>query len=141
MTDERPPRIVHVESATEDDTFLVDWGRELFTSSVTLANDVLKQVITICSALLTAAVGFLDKTGAARGWQVLVFALLLAPLVLAFHGLVPSQAVVDMRDADELRKFRDDILRKKRRALRWVTWLLVAAFACAMLAVITRPLT
>jgi hypothetical protein len=141
VTDERRPRIVQVESASEDDTFLVDWGRELFSSSVTLANDVLKQVITICSVLLTAAVGFLDKTGVARGWQVLVFALLLAPLVLAFHGLVPAQAVVDMRDVDELRKFRDDILRKKRRALRWVTWLLVAAFSCAMLAVITRPLT
>ena len=141
MTDERRPRIVQVESASDDDTALVDWGRELFKSSVTVANDVLKQVITICSALLTAAVGFLDKTGVARPWQVLVFALLLAPLVLAFQALVPAAAMVDVRDPNELRKFRDEILRKKRRALRWVTWLLVAAFACAMLGVITRPQT
>jgi magnesium-transporting ATPase (P-type) len=138
VTEERGPRIVQVAPASEDEVFLVEWGREQFKSSVTVANDVLKQVITICSVLLTAAVGFLDRTGVARPWQVLVFALLLAPLVLAFHALVPAEATVDVRDPDALRAFRESILRQKRRALRWVTWLLVGAFACAMLGVITR---
>jgi ABC-type polysaccharide/polyol phosphate export permease len=139
LKDEQQKTIVQVESASEDEALLADWGRELFKSSLTLANDVLKQVVTITSLLLTVALGFLDKTGAGKAWQVLVFLLLLAPLIVSFLGLAPSDAEIDIRDPEKLRNFRNQILRKKRRALHWITCFLVAAFVCAMLGVLTRP--
>ena len=118
---------------------LADWGREQFKSSLGLANDVLKQAVTIISLLLTAALGFLDKVGVGRGWQVTTFVLLLVPLIVSFIGLAPVSIEIDIRDAESVRTFRNAVLRKKRRALFCITWFLAAAFVSALVGILTRP--
>lgn len=138
MIDPKPSPIVTVEPSSEDDTFIADWGRELFKSSVSLANDVLKQSIVISSLLLSGALAFLDRLKVSRSCQAVVFGLLLAMLLIAFFSLLPEVAIIDARDPAALRDFRTRILRRKRRAVQWIGGLLAGAFVAAIAGVMLR---
>lgn len=137
MSNEYPPMIT-VEPATEEEAFLADWGRELFKSSASLADEVLKESIALASLLLSGALGFFEHLGVQPPWQVLVFVLLLAILLLAFSSLLPEAAELDMREPAALRAFRLRVLRRKRHALQCIGGLLAGAFAAAIAGVMLR---
>lgn len=138
MNNEQRKALIQVKSASGDEVLLTEWGQELFRSSLKLVNDVLIQMITIASLLLTAALGFLERIGVGKPWQLPVFILLLSVIIVSVIGLVPMYAEIDVRDPDVLRRFRTEILRKKRLALWLNTSLLAGAFLCAILGLITR---
>jgi len=138
VKDEKRSPVIHVESASGDDVLLTEWGQELFKSSLKLVNDVLIQMISLASLLLTAALGFLERIGVGKPWQLPVFILLLTVIIVSMIGLVPMYAEIDVRDPDVLRRFRAEILRKKRLALWINTSLLTGAFLCAIIGVTTR---
>jgi len=40
------------QAPSEDDTFYLTWGKETLKNNINLSNDILKQIITLSSALL-----------------------------------------------------------------------------------------
>ena len=123
---------------SSDDMFYFRWGRETVKNNLTLVNEVLRQLVTLNSALLGGSIAFLDDSvvGAAfKPWIVFAF---LASLIGSFLGMMPYEATVDVRVPEEVKRHKDDALRSKRRYLWTAGGCMALGFALAVGGMIAR---
>ncbi|MCD8031147.1 MAG: hypothetical protein LUF85_10100 [Bacteroides sp.] len=114
---------------TEEETFYLDWGRESLKNNIRLSNDILKQQITISSALLGVSLIFQEilTTNSIKIAVVLSFFL---SLIIAFIGLLPYERKVLLEVPAEIKSHKLKALRHKRYYLWTSALCLVVGFAC-----------
>ncbi|MCU0469776.1 MAG: hypothetical protein MUF58_14350 [Arcicella sp.] len=99
----------------EKDKFYLNWGLELLKNQFNLANELLKQQISICITLLGVSVVFdklFDNNPKLKFLVVFIFFL---SLISAFIGLMPfDRKVVWLDSPDDIEKFQRDALHYKK---------------------------
>ena len=109
---------------TEKELFYLSWGPEIMKNSFNLTNELLKQQISICTALIGASLIFQDILGKtskttkslehAPKLQFVVAMFFFLGLIAAFVGLIPFQREVCLDSPDDIERFHKDALSFKR---------------------------
>ena len=116
-----------------DDTFYTQWGRETLKNNIKLSNDILKQLITLSSALLGVSIIFDDivKTD----WvKILVLLSFFTSLVVAFFGFLPFENKVNLNSPTDIKEHKKKALKCKR----WYLWSSAGALTVGFAAIIAE---
>ena len=100
--------------------FYLQWARETQKRNIDLANQVLRQLVTLYASLLGGSIVFLKQEYLKPPYWGIVMVLLFLGLVLAFIGSMPYERHVDVRRPQ-------DIKRHKQSALAWKRFFLWSA--------------
>jgi len=109
MVSGRPP--------SDEELLYIQWVRETLKNNINLANDVLKQLLTLNTALLGGSVLFLAQNmmpGFIRFFAILSF---FAALIVSFLGVLPYEAHLDIKNVMAIRNHKKRTLDHKRKFL------------------------
>lgn len=124
---------------TEDDVFYTNWGQETMKNNITLCNDVLKQLITINSALLGISIIY-EYVIANKVLKVFVLLLFFISLVIAIIGILPYENKVELDVPNEIKKHKIKALKHKRCYL-WVSAIaILVGFALILVELLFKSL-
>ena len=104
--------------------FYVTWARQNVRTSITYANDILRQLVTLNTALVGAASIFLNKDlmdPYFKKWTVLCFFI---AFVIAFAGMLPHESTPKTR-VYEIKTDKVAALEHKRRFI-WAVAIVMA---------------
>lgn len=104
---------------TEDEIFYSTWGRETLKNNINLCNDILKQLITISSALLGVTLIF-DQIVVADTVRIFVTTSFFASLIISFIGLLPYERKVSLSTPEDIKDHKQKTLKHKRNYL-WIS--------------------
>jgi hypothetical protein len=104
---------------SDDDEFYVQWGRESLKNNITLANDILKQLISISSAILGLTIIF-EKIVVTELLRTLSLLSIFISLIIAFVGLLPYESKVQPYSPKDISDHKKKALKHKRSYL-WVS--------------------
>lgn len=104
---------------TEEEMFYINWGRETVKNNITLCNDILKQLITLSSALLGVTIIF-EKIVSEEVFKAFVLLSFFTSLVVAFLGVLPFENNVNIDTPEEIKAHKQKALAHKRRYL-WIS--------------------
>lgn len=115
--------ICEAHAPSDDSLFWLDVGREMIKGSVSVANDVAKQLVTLSTALISAYLGaakFLGLTAGSSDAR-LTFALpivfWLLSITSALCVIMPKAYEVNMISPDEIKTAKQDAIDRKRKWL------------------------
>jgi hypothetical protein len=117
---------------SSDDMFYFRWGRETLKGNLTLANEVLRQLVTLNSALLGGSIAFLDEAVVDASFKPWIVGAFTISLILSFVGMMPYEALVDLRVPEEVRRHKELAFKSKRRYLWSAGVCLAAGFGLAI---------
>ena len=119
------------EKPTSEDLFYIRWGRETRRDNIAVLNNVLRQFITLDTALLAALIAFFDKIEICKWIKVLSCVLLMFSLVMALFGIIPRSSHVDPRRPYLIKAHKDKVLTWKK----WLMWISVSSFALSFVTI------
>jgi hypothetical protein len=118
----------HGQQPTEEEIFYITWGQETVKNNITLCNDILKQLITISSALLGVNIIY-DNIVSSETLKIFVLLSFFVSLIVAFIGLLPYENNVRLDTPDDIKIHKRQALKHKRQYL-WVSAMtIVVGFA------------
>ncbi len=120
-----------------EEVFYLQWGREALKNNINLLNDVLRQLVTLDTALLAALIGFLHEIQIPEWSKAIVLSSVSISLLLAFIGVLPYRAEVDLRKPEHIRVHKEKALSYKRRFLTVAAIFFFLTFAFSILGLIT----
>lgn len=104
---------------TDEDEFYVNWGKETLKNNITLANDILKQLITLSSALLGVSIIY-EHIVKGEFFKISVLLSFFISLIIALLGLLPYEKKVSLNSPSEIKNFKKKALKHKRLHL-WIS--------------------
>lgn len=136
MTDTKRKNVMAGSPPSEDEEFYVLWGRETLKNNLAFTNDVLRQLVTLNTALLGGSIAFLDEKLISSTFKGGIVVLFFLSLITSFVGMMPYQHSVDLRLAEEIRQHKENAFRWKRYCL-WVAGILLASgFIIALIGIV-----
>lgn len=136
MDEENKNQILEGSPPNEDDIFYISWGRESLKNNLVFANEVLRQLVTLNSALLGGSIAFLDETIIAVSFKVWVIVAFFLSLIMSFVGMMPYEGSVDLRIPKQIKQHKEDALKSKRCYL-WIAGILLGiGFGIALAGII-----
>jgi hypothetical protein len=116
------------QQPTEEEIFYTTWGQETIKNNITLCNDILKQLITISSALLGVSIIY-DHIVTSETLKIFVLLSFFISLIVAFIGLLPYENKVRLDTPDDIKAHKRKALKHKRQYL-WISAMtIVVGFA------------
>ena len=117
---------------TQEEIFYTTWGQETVKNNITLCNDILKQLITISSALLGVSIIY-DHIVQSETLKIFVLLSFFISLVVALIGLLPYERKVSLNTPADIKTHKQNALRHKRLYL-WISAMsIVIGFALQIL--------
>jgi hypothetical protein len=142
IQDNRPCLIVTTpqigEDLTEDDLFWRRWAIDSRKANLQLANDVLRQMVTLSATILGAGVVFLTKDVIPERFIVPVLLAFLFSLGFSFWGILPYFGMPDITSPDEIKKHKLAALKHKLDCMRAGALFFVGALLGAVLGVLAK---
>ncbi len=120
------------EEPTSEDLFYIKWGRETHKDNIGVLNNVLRQFITLDTALLAVLIAFFDKIQICKWIKVLSCALLMFSLVMAVFGIIPLSSDLDLRRPDLIKAHKKRVLIRKKRLM----WISVSSFVLSFIIIL-----
>jgi hypothetical protein len=124
--------VLEATTPSEEEKFYIEWGRETIKNNLIFANEVLRELVTLNSALLGGSIAFLDDTMLDPTLKPIVVALFLLSLIVSFLGIMPYESFVDLRVPDQIQQHKRRALRWKRRFLWTAGGLIALSFTVAI---------
>ena len=124
------PKVGHPPSDEED--FYLTWGQELPKTNLALLNDVLKQLVTLNTALLGGSVVFLSRTVMGAEFRNAVISMFLLSLCTAFVGILPYIRRIILRDPNHVKQVIQSAFTWKLHLVRIAAAFLVLGFIVAL---------
>lgn len=121
----------------DEDKFYLQWGRDTLRNNISLVNDILKQLVGINSALLGVGIVY-DEIVDNEFLRLLILIFFLVSLGSSFLGLLPYEDLVDSNSPSEIKTFKNNALKHKRRFLLSGTIFLAAGFLGALSELVYR---
>lgn len=118
--------------STQEEVDTVDWARRVVRDSDLVAQDGLRQLVTLTTALLAGSAAMLDRSLLPNGVKAACVFCLLGALASALFGFLPSASRLSTCYLDEIEAARVRLLRRKVWSLRAASAFLVFAFACLL---------
>ncbi len=122
---------------TKEEDFYIQWGKETLKTNIENANIVLRQLITLNTALLGGSVAFLSQGEISKSWHGASMAFFFIGLIFAFLGSAPYESKVQLNMPNEIKQHKEKALKSKRCSL-WEsaiftgTGLLIAAIGISI---------
>ena len=132
--------VIKVTVPTEDEKFYIQWGREILKNNLVFTNDVLRQLITLNTALLGSSIAFLDERIIDLTLKKFIILFFLLSLIFSFIGVMPYGNSIDLRMPEEIKKYKETAFKWKRYCLWAASSLLAFGFLIALIGlVIHKP--
>ena len=138
MTRIKEEEIIVACLPSEDNEFYVTWGRELLKNNLSFANEVLRQLVTLNTALLGGGIAFLNDTMIHPGFKQVIIVLFFLSLAVSFVGIMPYQGAIDARIPAEVKRYKEGAFRWKQRYLWTAGGLLVTGFLVSLVGLVAR---
>ena len=129
-------RLVAGAPPTPEERFYLDWARESLKKNIDLANQVLRQLVTLYASLLGGSVVFLRGELLMSPYREIVLVMFFFGLVSAFFGSMPYEGRVDIRQPQQIKRHKESALAWKRRYLWTAGSLGAAGFLVAMVGIV-----
>lgn len=120
-----------------EEDFYLQWEREGVKNSIALANDILKQLVTLNTALLGGSVVFLDDSMMNPIVRTFVIILFLTALVTSFLGMIPHRTPLS-RDLVKIEGHKAAALDHKDTYLWLASSCIALGFAVAIAGLLYR---
>jgi hypothetical protein len=125
------------QQPTEEEIFYTTWGQETVKNNITLCNDILKQLITISSALLGVSIIYEDIVSN-ETLKIFVLLSFFICLIVAFIGLLPYENKVRLDTPEEIKTHKRNAFKHKRQYL-WVSAMtIVIGFALILVELLIK---
>ncbi|MEK7079562.1 MAG: hypothetical protein AAB929_05825 [Patescibacteria group bacterium] len=115
------------KAPSEEDIFYTSWGQETVKNNINLCNDILKQLITISSALLGVTIIY-DKIVSSEVLKILVLLSFFGSLIIALIGLLPYENKVRLDTPNDIKEHKRTALKHKRKYLWTSAFAIVTGF-------------
>ncbi len=122
----------------EEQEFYLRWGYESIKANLQLANDVLRQLLTLSAALLGSGVYFRQNEAIPAQLIAPTLILLLIALVASLLGVLPFRGTVDLSSPDKIKEHKNSALTSKRRYIFISAVSLVLALILAGVGVVVK---
>lgn len=120
--------VLQGEPVTDTDNFYFDWVNESIKENVKLANDILRQIITLSTALLGVSIIF-EKIVMHETLRLFVIVFFFGGLIISFFGVLPYQKTIDTLSPSDIKKFQSDALKHKLKYVWIASICIVLGFA------------
>lgn len=110
--------ILQGEPVSEMDLFYLKWGRDSMKENIALANDMLKQLITLCTALLGVSLIY-DKIIVHETLKLVVICSFFFGLIISFLGILPFERRIDILSPSQIKDYHHNALKHKMKYL-WI---------------------
>ncbi len=137
MNKENEEEVFQGTPVSDEDSFFFNWAKESIKENVKLANDILKQLITLCTTLLGISIIF-EKIVLHEQFRLLVICSFFIGLIISFIGVLPFEKKVDILSPSEIRDYQERALRHKLRYLWASSISLVVGFAIIIAELIVK---
>jgi hypothetical protein len=134
--DESPVQLGQPPSAESE--FYVAWGRDLVKNSFTLANDALRQLVTLSTLLLGGSVAFLDAWMIDPVFRATAIGLFLVSLCASLSGLMPAEGALNFQIPQDVKRLQEQAMHAKAVKLRIGGWSLFLGAGMAALGTLWR---
>jgi len=121
---------------SESDKFYLSWGYESQKNNIKIVNDVLRQLITLNSAMIAGSIALLKSNLIGEQYTKAIILLFFVSLVTSFWGVFPFEGSFDIRRIDQIRKHKKRALKVKVTYMTVSGVLMVTGFAIAIFSVI-----
>jgi hypothetical protein len=122
---------------TREGLFYVEWGAETLKRNLTLANEVLRSLLTLSATMLGGSIAFLDKV-AAPPFPAIAAAVFLLALGASLLGVLPYEGKADLRIPKQIERHKRAAFDKKLGLLKAAGGLLVIGFLLALVGMMAR---
>lgn len=112
------------QQPSEEEMFYVTWGQETVKSNISLCNEILKQLVTISSALLGVSIIY-EQIVTSETLRFFILLIFFISLIVAFIGLLPYENKVRLDTPGDIKEHKRKSLKHKRKFL-WVSATTVA---------------
>ena len=120
------------QPASDMDLFHLRWGQEMYRDGYKVPVEMLRQIVTLTTALLAGSVGLLNAGLMTATGRALMLAFLLASLGAALMGLLPRERTVDLISPSDLAEFRTEAMGRRLYWLRIAAVFLFVGLACGV---------
>lgn len=110
--------IQKAEALSENDNFLLEWGRESKKSNLSTANNILSKIATLSATIVGGGVILLNKEVISEYLIVPVLVIFLVSLAASFKGVLPYQAEVDLDSPTEIDNHKTLALNHKLKYIK-----------------------
>lgn len=125
---------------TEDEKFYRQWGYETIKSNISTANDVLRLLITLNTALLGGSAAFLHDSSIGPVARTILLTFFFIALLIALLGIYPKEKKIDIRIPEEVKIHKKETLNKKRTFLKLASSFTLLGLLTAIISVIGIPI-
>jgi len=116
------------KAPSEEDLFYASWGQETVKNNINLCNEILKQLITISSALLGVSIIY-DKIVSSEILKSFVLLSFFVSLIIAFIGLLPYENKVRLDTPKDIKEHKRTALKHKKQYLWTSAFSIVIGFS------------
>lgn len=124
---------------SEKDQFYLDWAKDMLKGQFVLCHEVLKQIITLCVALLSVSVIFDKLFEHYPDMRFFTVLMLFISLVAAFAGIYPFESEgLWLNSPKDIEKFQRNALHYKKACYKLSTVFLVFGAGVIVVAVLRQ---
>jgi len=105
---------------SEEDLFLLEWGKETTKKNIENAHGVLTQFLNLNTALMGGSVVFLSPGAVDKAWQTIALGLFFVGLFISFVGILPHKTTVSLISPSEIKLHKEEALCRKH-VLMWLS--------------------
>lgn len=120
--------VLQGEPVSDVDQFYIKWGKESIKENISLANGILKQLITLCTALLGVSIIF-DEILTHEFLRFSVVCFFFLGLIISFFGVLPFKRKIDILSPSTIREYHQKALKHKLIHLWIASAAIVIGFA------------
>ncbi len=106
------------QELSNEDRFYLNWAMDTVKLNISLANDILKQLITLSTALLGISLIF-ESIVSSEGLKIIVLFSFFFCLIVSLLGLLPYEREVDISSPSDIKEHKINALKHKRMYL-WI---------------------
>lgn len=127
--------------STPEEKELYEWGMKARSNALHTLQESLRQLVTLATAFTAGSAALFTQMPLHFAAKATVGLSLLAALVSALVGWMPSWKVIDPSYPERVKAVRESLLRRKTLAFFWSVGLLILALLVLMAAALFWPAT
>ncbi|UFP95817.1 hypothetical protein [Gloeobacter morelensis] len=122
LENSKVPEALAGRQPTEDELFYVDWGKETIKQNLSFLNDVLRQLLTLNTALIGSSAVFFDESILGKDFKLAVIIVFMFSLFVCLVGVLPVETDVNPQAPGLVKEH-------KQKATKWKRCLLYISFS------------
>lgn len=117
-TEKPPNKIINGKPLTKEEDFYLTLSEEFVKNNSKFVNDVLRQLITLNTALLAGTVTFINKEIINENFKIVVVFFFLIALIISFVGTMPYSGTISFTDPYRVKTFSENALDYKLKYIK-----------------------